>query len=42
MKAVGFCFSHACMVSTETGPVMVFAPLPKYFEEVLEKLQKMG
>ncbi len=32
------CFRHP-----RTGlPVMVAAPLPRYFEEVLEKLQKMG
>jgi len=32
-----------CFVHPRTGlPVMVFAPMPKYFEEVLEKLKKMG
>ena len=38
LHAGALCFTHP-----RSGlPVMVFAPLPKYFEEVLEKLQKMG
>ena len=32
------CFKHP----RDERPVMVFAPLPKYFEEVLEKLKRMG
>lgn len=32
-----------CFIHPRDGrPVMVFAPLPEYFQEVLEKLQKMG
>ncbi len=38
LHAGALCFTHP-----RTGlPVMVFAPLPKYFEEVLCKLEKMG
>ena len=32
------CFKHP----RDERPVMVFAPLPEYFEEVLKKLRKMG
>ena len=32
------CFKHP----KDQRPVMVFAPLPAYFEEVLQKLRKMG
>ena len=32
------CFKHP----RDQRPVMVFAPLPAYFEEVLQKLQRMG
>ncbi len=32
------CFKHP----RDQRPVMVFAPLPEYFEEVLQKLRKMG
>ena len=32
------CFKHP----RDERPVMVFAPLPAYFEEVLEKLKRMG
>ena len=32
------CFKHP----RDQRPVMVFAPLPSYFEEVLEKLKRMG
>ena len=32
------CFKHP----RDAHPVMVFAPLPAYFEEVLEKLKRMG
>ena len=32
------CFKHP----RDQRPVMVFAPLPAYFEEVLEKLKRMG
>ena len=32
------CFKHP----RDEHPVMVFAPLPEYFEEVLQKLQRMG
>ena len=32
------CFKHP----RDERPVMVFAPLPKYFEDVLEKLKRMG
>ena len=38
LHAGALCFRHP----RDERPVMVFAPLPKYFEEVLEKLQKMG
>jgi len=38
LHAGALCFRHP----RDQRPVMVFAPLPKYFEEVLEKLQKMG
>ena len=38
LHAYSLCFQHP-----RTGqPVMVFADLPPYFKEVLEKLQKMG
>ena len=38
LHAGALCFTHP-----RTGlPVMVFAPLPRYFEEVLSKLEKMG
>ena len=38
LHAGALCFTHP-----RTGlPVMVFAPLPEYFEEVIAKLQKMG
>ena len=37
LHAGALCFTHP-----RTGlPVMVFAPMPKYFEDVLEKLKKM-
>ena len=38
LHAGTLCFSHP----RDGHPVMVFAPLPKYFEEVLAKLEKMG
>ena len=38
LHAFSLCFRHP----RDGRPVMVFAPLPKYFEEVLEKLRKMG
>ena len=38
LHAGALCFRHP----RDERPVMVFAPLPQYFEEVLEKLQKMG
>ena len=38
LHAGALCFTHP-----RTGlPVMVFAPMPQYFEEVIEKLKKMG
>ena len=38
LHAGALCFTHP-----RTGlPVMVFAPMPKYFEDVIEKLKKMG
>ena len=38
LHAGALCFTHP-----RTGqPVLVFAPMPKYFEDVLEKLKKMG
>ena len=38
LHAGQLCFQHP----RDQRPVMVFAPLPPYFEEVLEKLKKMG
>ena len=38
LHAFSLCFRHP----RDGRPVMVFAPLPQYFEEVLEKLRKMG
>ena len=38
LHAGTLCFSHP----RDGRPVMVFAPLPDYFQEVLEKLQKLG
>ena len=38
LHAGALCFRHP----RDGRPVMVFAPLPDYFEEVLEKLKKMG
>ena len=38
LHAGALCFRHP----RDERPVMVFAPLPPYFEEVLEKLRKMG
>lgn len=37
LHAGALCFRHP----RHGGPVMVFAPLPQYFEEVLQKLQPM-
>ena len=37
LHAGTLCFSHP----RDGRPVMVFAPLPEYFQQVLEKLQKM-
>ena len=37
LHAGQLCFRHP----RDGRPVMVFAPLPKYFEEVLDKLRKM-
>ena len=38
LHAGALCFTHP-----RTGqPVLTFAPLPRYFEEVIEKLKKMG
>ena len=37
LHAFSLCFRHP----RDGRPVMVFAPLPKYFEEVLDKLRKM-
>ena len=38
LHAGALCFQHP----RDQRPVMVFAPLPPYFQEVLEKLQKMS
>ena len=38
LHAFSLCFRHP----RDGRPVMVFAPLPPYFEEVLEKLRKMN
>ena len=38
LHAFSLCFRHP----RDGRPVMVFAPLPAYFEEVLEKLRKMN
>lgn len=38
LHAGTLCFSHP----RDGRPVMVFAPLPEYFEKVIEKLEKMG
>ena len=38
LHAGALCFRHP----RDGRPVMVFAPLPDYFKEVLEKLEKMG
>ena len=38
LHAGTLCFSHP----RDGRPVMVFAPLPEYFQKVLEKLEKMG
>ena len=38
LHAFSLCFRHP----RDGRPVMVFAPLPRYFEDVLEKLRKMG
>ena len=38
LHAGALCFRHP----RDGRPVMVFAPLPEYFNEVLEKLRKMG
>ena len=38
LHAGTLCFAHP----RSGQPVMVFAPLPEYFEKVLEKLEKMG
>ena len=38
LHAGALCFAHP----RDGRPVMVFAPLPQYFEEVLAKLEKMG
>ena len=38
LHAGALCFRHP----RDGRPVMVFAPLPDYFNEVLEKLQRMG
>ena len=38
LHAGTLCFTHP----RDGRPVMVFAPLPEYFQKVLEKLQKMG
>ena len=38
LHAGALCFRHP----RDERPVLVFAPLPRYFEEVLEKLEKMG
>ncbi len=38
LHAGSLCFAHP----RDGRPVMVFAPLPEYFEKVIEKLKKMG
>jgi len=38
LHAGSLCFSHP----RDGRPVMVFAPLPDYFQKVLEKLERMG
>ena len=38
LHAGALCFRHP----RDGRPVMVFAPLPKYFEDVIAKLEKMG
>lgn len=38
LHAGALCFRHP----RDGRPVMVFAPLPQYFQDVLEKLEKMG
>ena len=38
LHASALCFRHP----RDGRPVMVFAPLPDYFREVLEKLRKMS
>ena len=38
LHAGTLCFSHP----RDGRPVMVFAPLPEYFQKVIEKLEKMG
>ncbi len=38
LHAGALCFQHP----RDGRPVMVFAPLPDYFQEVLEKLERMG
>ncbi len=38
LHAGTLCFSHP----KDGRPVMVFAPLPEYFQNVIEKLEKMG
>ena len=38
LHAGALCFSHP----RDGRPIMVFAPLPEYFQKVIEKLEKMG
>ncbi len=38
LHAGALCFTHP----RDGRPVMVFSPLPEYFQEVLQKLEKMG
>ena len=38
LHAGALCFQHP----RDQRPVMVFAPLPEYFKEVIEKLERMG
>jgi 23S rRNA pseudouridine1911/1915/1917 synthase len=38
LHAGALCFQHP----RDGRPVLVLAPLPAYFEQVLEKLRKMG
>ena len=38
LHAGALCFAHP----RDGRPVMVFAPLPEYFQKVIEKLEKMG